>query len=241
MHVMNESAPSSQTIRVFLVDGQEIVRRGLCDLLDAEPGIQVVGEAGSADTALARIPAARPDVAIMEVRLPDHDGVRVCQEIRARAPEVACLMLTDLSDDRAFRDAVMAGCAGYILKGAEGASLAKAVRTVASGQPALDPQTATRLVTWVQDQIKVRDRLARLTFREQQVLALLGEGLTNRQIGQRLTLAEATIKNYVSSLLTKLDMRHRTEAAAFAVRMAAEHVQPPSRPASHVADAQGRR
>ncbi len=222
---------AERAIRVFLLDDQEIVRHGLCGLLDAEPDIQVVGEAGSAAAALIRMPAARPDVAVLEMRLPDCDGAQACREIRARMPEVACLMLTDRCDDQALRDAVMAGCAGYLLKQARSASVAAAVRAAASGQSALDQHAARGLMAWARDQARMREMAARLTAREREVLGLLGEGLTSRQISQRMTLAETTVRNYVSSLLAKLGMRHRTEAAAFAVRMAARHIQPPGRPA----------
>ncbi len=222
---------ADQAIRVFLLDDQEIVRRGLRGLLDAEPDIQVVGEAGSAAAALTRMPAVRPDVAVLEMRLPDCDGARACRKIRARMPDTACLVLTERSDDRAPRDAVMAGCAGYILKQARGASLAAAVRAAASGQPALDAHAAGALMAWVQDRARTKEVTARLTAREREVLSLLGEGLSSRQIGERMTVTEATVRNYVGSLLAKLDMRHRTEAAAFAARMTAGHAQPPAWPA----------
>lgn len=183
---------ADQEIRVFLLDEEGIVRLGVRGLLDAEPDIQVAGEAGSAAAALTRMPAARPDVAVLEMRLPDCDGSRACRKIRARMPEVACLVLTDRSDDQALRDAVTAGCAGYLLKQARGPSLAAAVRTAASGQPALEAHAASALMTWVQDRAKVAEATARLTAREREVLSLLGEGLSSRQIGERMTVTEAT-------------------------------------------------
>jgi DNA-binding NarL/FixJ family response regulator len=218
---MTELAPGSQPIRVFVLDDHQIVRQGVSDLLEAEPDIHVVGEAGTAAAALARIPAARPDVAILDVRLPDGDGVTVCREIRAHMPDIACLMLTGYDDDQAFREAIMAGCAGYILKKVRGGGLAEAVRMVASGQPALDPDATSRLLAWLRDQSRRRELAERLTGHERQILELLGEGLSNREIGERMALAEKTVKNYVTSLLAKLGMRHRTQAAALAARISA--------------------
>ncbi len=220
---MTDSAPGGQPIRVFLLDDHEVVRRGMCDLLEAEPDIQVIGEAGTAAAALARIRALRPDVAILDVRLPEGDGIAVCREVRIHVPDTACLMLTAYEDDRALRDAIMAGCAGYMLKKIRSPGLVAAVRKVASGQPVLDPDATGKLLDWLRDQSSRRELLPRLSGREQQILELIGEGLTNRQIGERMGLAEKTVKNYVSSLLTKLGMHHRTEAAAFSVRRAAGH------------------
>ena len=206
-------------INVFLLDDHEIVRRGVRELLEAEPDIAVVGEAGTAASALARIPALRPDVAVLDVRLPDGDGVSVCREIRSRMPEVSCLMLTSFSDDEALFDAIMAGAAGYVLKQIRGTDLVGAVRTVASGESMLDPEAASKVMARMRDQASKADPLAGLTVQERKILELIGEGLTNRQIGERMYLAEKTVKNYVSALFAKLGMERRTQAAAYASRI----------------------
>ena len=219
---MDESAPEQRRIRVFLLDDHEIVRRGVKDLLEADPGIEVVGEAGTAASALARIPALRPDVAVLDVRLPDGDGVSVCREIRSKMPNVACLMLTSFSDDDALFDAIMAGAAGYVLKQIRGTDLVGAVRTVASGESMLDPDAASRVMARMRDQSARSDPLAGLTEQERKILELIGEGLTNRQIAERMYLAEKTAKNYVSSVLAKLGMHRRAEAAAFVTRISGE-------------------
>ena len=210
-------------IAVFLMDDHEIVRRGVRDLLEAEPDITVVGEAGTASSALARIPALKPDVAVLDVRLPDGDGVSVCREIRSRMPEVACLMLTSFGDDEALFDAIMAGAAGYVLKQIRGTDLVGAVRTVASGQSMLDPRAASQLMARLRDQSAKHDPLAGLSNQERKILELIGEGLTNRQIGEHMFLAEKTVKNYVSALFAKLGMERRTQAAAYAVRVFGDH------------------
>jgi DNA-binding NarL/FixJ family response regulator len=210
-------------IAVFLLDDHEIVRRGVRDLLEAEPGITVVGEAGTASSALARIPALKPDVAVLDVRLPDGDGVSVCREIRSRMPEVACLMLTSFGDDEALFNAIMAGAAGYVLKQIRGTDLVGAVRTVASGQSMLDPRAASQLMARLRDQSARQDPLAGLSAQERKILELIGEGLTNRQIGERMFLAEKTVKNYVSALFAKLGMERRTQAAAYAARVFGDH------------------
>jgi two-component system, NarL family, response regulator DevR len=215
---MNEAAAPG-TIKVFLLDDHEIVRRGVRELLEAETDITVVGEAGTAESALARIPALRPDVAVLDVRLPDGDGVTVCREIRSRLPELACLMLTSFGDDEALFDAIMAGAAGYVLKQIRGVDLVGAVRTVASGASLLDPQAASQVMRRMRDQAERADPLAGLTPQERRILELIGEGLTNRQIGERMFLAEKTIKNYVSGLFVKLGMQRRTQAAAFAAKV----------------------
>jgi DNA-binding NarL/FixJ family response regulator len=219
---MNHKASPDRTIGVFLLDDHEIVRLGVRELLEAQPDIRVVGEAGTAASALARIPALRPDVAVLDVRLPDGDGISVCREIRSRMPEVACLMLTSFSDDEALFDAVMAGAAGYVLKQIHGTDLVGAVRTVASGQSMLDPRAAGQLMTRLRDSSRTSDPLAGLTGQERRILELIGEGLTNRQIGERMFLAEKTVKNYVSALFTKLGMERRTQAAAYAARVFGE-------------------
>ena len=210
---------AKQTISVFLLDDHEIVRRGVRDLLEAEPDITVVGEAGTAASALARIPALKPDVAVLDVRLPDGDGVTVCRDIRSRMPQVGCLMLTSFTDDEALFDAIMAGAAGYVLKQIRGTDLVGAVRTIASGQSLLDPEAASRVMRRMRDQAARTDPLAGLTDQERRILELIGEGLTNRQIGDRLFLAEKTVKNYVSALFAKLGMQRRAQAAAYAAHV----------------------
>jgi DNA-binding NarL/FixJ family response regulator len=215
---MNEKAADTP-IKVFLLDDHEIVRRGVKELLEGEPDISVIGEAGTAASALARIPALKPNVAVLDVRLPDGDGVSVCREIRSRMPEVACLMLTSFGDDEALFDAIMAGAAGYVLKQIRGTDLVGAVRTIAAGQSLLDPAAAARVMARMRDQSLRSDPLAALTGQERKILELIGEGLTNRQIGERLFLAEKTVKNYVSALFAKLGMERRTQAAAYAARI----------------------
>ena len=210
---------AARQISVFLLDDHEVVRRGVRDLLEAEPDIRVVGEAGTASSALARIPALRPDVAVLDVRLPDGDGVTVCREIRSRMPEVACLMLTSFGDDDALMDAIMAGAAGFVLKQIRGTDLVGAVRTLAAGESMLDPEAASRVMKRMRDQTAHSDPLTGLTAQEKRILELIGEGLTNRQIGERMFLAEKTVKNYISSLFAKLGMERRTQAAAFAARI----------------------
>jgi len=219
---MNSTAETG-TIKVFLLDDHEIVRMGVRDLLEAEPGITVVGEAGTASSALARIPALRPDVAVLDVRLPDGDGVSVCREIRSAMPQVACLMLTSFGDDEALFDAIMAGAAGYVLKQIRGTDLVGAVRTVASGQSLLDPEAASKVMRRMRDAATHADPLAALTPQERRILELIGEGLTNRQIGEQMFLAEKTVKNYVSALFAKLGMERRTQAAAYAARVFDDH------------------
>ena len=212
---MDEHAPDP--IRVFLLDDHEIVRRGVRDLLDTEPGITVIGEAGTATAALARIPALKPDVAVLDIRLPDGDGVTVCRDLRSKMPQLACLMLTSFSDDEALVDAIMA--APVVLKQIRGTDLVGAIRTIASGQSLLDPQAAATVMRRIRDQATATDPLAALTDQERRILALIGEGLTNRQIGDRLFLAEKTVKNYVSALFAKLGMQRRAQAAAYAAHV----------------------
>ncbi len=207
-------------ISVFLLDDHEIVRRGLIQLLSDEADVVVVGEASTASQALARIPALRPDVAILDVRLPDGDGVSVCREVRSTVdPPPACLMLTSYADDEALFEAIMAGAAGYLLKQVTGLDLVGAVRALAAGQSLLDPGATARVLERMRRGTEPDDpRFASLSPQEQRVLGLVAEGLTNRQIGQRLHLAEKTVKNYVSSLLHKLGLARRTEAAVFSVQ-----------------------
>jgi DNA-binding NarL/FixJ family response regulator len=203
-------------VRVFLLDDHEVVRRGLRDLLESAGGIKVVGEAGTADEALRRIPPTSPDVAILDVRLPDGNGVEVCRDIRSQYPNVRCVMLTSFSDDEALFQAIMAGAAGYLLKQVKGTDLVDAVRRVAAGQSLLDPAVTARVLERIRTPPPADERLARLTDQERRILDLIADGLTNRQIGERIHLAEKTVKNYVSNLLTKLGMERRTQAAVFA-------------------------
>jgi two-component system, NarL family, response regulator DevR len=205
-------------VRVFLLDDHEIVRRGLRELFEAEGDLVVVGEAGTAEEALDRIPPTRPHVAVLDVRLPDGSGVEVCREIRSRHPEVQCLMLTSYADDEALFSAIMAGAAGYVLKQVRGADLLDGVRRVARGESLLDPSVTRRVLERLRDKPE-EDELSGLTDQERRILDLIAEGLTNRQIGERMFLAEKTIKNYVSNLLAKLGMSRRSEAAAYAARL----------------------
>jgi two-component system, NarL family, response regulator DevR len=206
-------------LRVFLLDDHEVVRAGLRTLLDAESDMEVVGEAGTAAEALARIPAVRPDVAVLDVRLPDGSGVEVCREIRSRHPEIACVMLTSYADDEALFAAIMAGAAGYVLKQVGGSDLVTKLQRVGSGQSLLDPALTQRVLERVQQGPKRDERLERLTPQELRILDLIAEGRTNRQIGEEMYLAEKTVKNYVSNLLAKLGMERRTQAATFAARL----------------------
>ncbi|MFD3839466.1 response regulator [Streptomyces sp. NPDC058642] len=215
-HTFSEQDP----IRVFLLDDHEVVRRGLTDLLDSEPDISVVGDAGTVEHALARGPALRPHVAVLDVRLPDGDGITVCRELRSQMPELACLMLTSFDDEDALLDAIMAGASGYVLKQIRGSDLVSAVRTVASGQSMLDPATTARLMRSLRaDPAEVpgmSPELASLSPRERDILALIGEGLTNREIGKKLYLSEKTVKNHISRLLAKLGVQRRVQAAVIA-------------------------
>ncbi|MFJ7628577.1 response regulator [Streptomyces sp. NPDC097595] len=211
-------------ITVFLLDDHEVVRRGVHELLSMEDDIEVVGEAGTAADALVRIPAVHPDVAVLDVRLPDGSGVEVCREIRSQDDSIHCLMLTSYADDEALFDAIMAGASGYVLKAIRGNELLAAVRDVAEGKSLLDPVATARVLERLRDGKRGRDdeKLANLTDQERKILDLIGEGLTNRVIGERLHLAEKTIKNYVSSLLSKLGMERRSQAAAYVARLQAE-------------------
>jgi len=207
------------SVRVFLLDDHEIVRRGVRELLEVEDDFEVVGDAATAADALARIPAAAPDVAIIDMRLPDGNGVEVCREVRSRNPEIQCVVLTSFADDEALFDSIMAGAAGYLLKQIKGNELVEAIRRVASGQSLLDPIVTARVLERLRNGPAQDERLSRLTEQERKILDLIAEGLTNRQIGERLFLAEKTVKNYVSNLLAKLGMERRTEAAVFAARL----------------------
>jgi two-component system, NarL family, response regulator DevR len=206
---------------VFLLDDHEIVRRGLIELINAEADMEVVGEAGTAADAIGRIGATTPDVAVLDYQLPDGNGVEVCREVRDRYPNIACLMLTAFSDDDALFSAIMAGARGYVLKQIRGNDLVDSVRRVARGEQLLDATLTARVLDRLRTPPEQEvDPLALLSPQERQILALIAEGLTNRQIGDRMFLAEKTVKNYVSSVLTKLGMERRTEAAVFAARLA---------------------
>jgi two-component system, NarL family, response regulator DevR len=202
-------------IRVFVLDDHEVVRRGISDLLSNAPGMSVVGEAGSAADAIRRIPAVQPDVAILDARLPDGSGIDVCREIRSKSPETRCLILTSYDDDDALFAAVMAGAAGYLLKEIGGSSLTDAIRAVAAGKSLLDPAVTGRLLERLRNPPRTDPRLSTLTEREREILDLIAAGGSNREIGQQLFLAEKTVKNYVSSILSKLNMQRRTQAAVF--------------------------
>jgi two-component system, NarL family, response regulator DevR len=217
---MDDSADLSagrgnEPIRVFLLDDHEVVRRGIADLLDAEDDLEVVGEASTAREALNRIPAVRPQVAVLDARLPDGSGIDVCRDIRSSMPEVRCLILTSYDDNDAVFAAVMAGAAGYLLKEIRGSSLVDAIRQAGDGKSLLDPAVTERLLARLRDGEPKDKRLASLTDREREILGLIADGLTNRQIGERLFLAEKTVKNYVSGLLSKLGMQRRTQAAVY--------------------------
>lgn len=209
----------SEQIRVFLLDDHEVVRRGLRDLLESEGDIVVVGESGSAAEATRRIPATRPDVAVLDGRLPDGSGVTVCREVRSVDPNIRALILTSYDDDEALFASIMAGASGYLLKQITGTDLVDAVRRVAAGQSLLDPSLTQRVLDRVRKGPTEHPELAGLTDQERKILALIAEGLTNRQIGERMFLAEKTVKNYVSSILSKLGLERRTQAAVLAARL----------------------
>jgi two-component system, NarL family, response regulator DevR len=206
-------------IRVFLLDDHEVVRRGLHDLLESEGDIEIVGESGSAREATARIPALRPDVAVLDARLPDGSGIDVCRDVRSTDPSIKALILTSYDDDEALFAAIMAGAAGYVLKQIGAGDLVDSVRRVAAGQSLIDPQLMARVLERVRSGPPEHEELARLTEQERKILALIAEGMTNRQIGERLYLAEKTVKNYVSSILSKLGLERRTQAAVLASKL----------------------
>ena len=208
------------TIRVFLLDDHEVVRMGLRELLQSEGDIEVVGDVGTASAALARIPALKPDVAILDARLPDGSGIEVCREIRSSLPSLRAIILTSYDDDEALFAAIMAGAAGYVLKQVSGNDLLEAVRHVASGGSLLDPKVTERVMERLREGAPSEpEELRRLTPQERRILGLVAEGLTNRQIGERLFLAEKTVKNYMSTVLAKLGLESRTQAAVLATRL----------------------
>jgi two-component system response regulator DevR len=214
-----------RVLTVFLVDDHEVVRRGVADLLDEDGELEVVGQAATVAEALVRVPAARPEVAVLDVRLPDGSGVELCRELRSRLPELRCLVLTSYSDEQAMLDAILAGAAGYVLKDIRGTDLIGAVHKVGAGRSLLDNRAAEVLMSRLRADAAPSGPLGTLTEQERTLLELIGEGLTNRQIGQRMFLAEKTVKNYVSRLLTKLGVQRRTHAALLAVELRDE---PPS-------------
>jgi DNA-binding NarL/FixJ family response regulator len=205
-------------IRVFLLDDHEVVRSGVRNILSAEADIEVIGEAGTMASALAQVPELRPDVAVLDVRLPDGDGVSVCREIRSTLPGTACLMLTSYGDDQALLGAIMAGAAGYVLKQTCGSDLVSAVRTVADGRSTLDPAAAQLVMERLLERMDDVDPLGALSDQEGHVLGLVAEGLTNRQIAGRMSITEETAKDYVSTVLTKLGMQQRAQATAYGTR-----------------------
>jgi two-component system response regulator DevR len=207
-------------LHVFLVDDHEVVRAGLRSLIESSEDMTVVGEAGTVGDALVRIPLAKPDVAILDVRLPDGSGIEVCRQIRSDHPEIACLMLTSYADDEALLAAIMAGAAGYVLKQVGGIDLVADIRKVGGGGTLLDPKLTARVLERLRRGPQEDERLASLTAQERKILDRIAEGRTNRQIGEELFLAEKTVKNYVSNLLAKLGMERRTEAAVFATKLA---------------------
>jgi two-component system response regulator DevR len=206
-------------VKVFLVDDHEVVRRGLIDLLGADPELDVVGEAGSAAEAMARIPAAKPDVAVLDVRLPDGNGIELCRDLLSRMPDLRCLILTSYTSDEAMLDAILAGASGYVVKDIKGMELARAVKDVGAGRSLLDNRAAAALMAKLRGTTDKPDPLSGLTDQERTLLGLLSEGLTNKQIADRMFLAEKTVKNYVSRLLAKLGMERRTQAAVFATEL----------------------
>jgi two-component system response regulator DevR len=210
---------ASTTIRIFLLDDHEIVRRGIAELLSSETDFEIVGEAGTVAEALRRIPAVAPHVAILDGRLPDGSGIEVCRQVRADHPEIRCLILTSYDDDEAIFAAVLAGAAGYVLKQIRGSNLIDAVRQVAAGQSLLDPSVTDRVLRRIREGTPTDPRLASLNAQEKRILDLIADGMTNRQIGEALFLAEKTVKNNVSSLLGKLGMQRRTQAAVFGAQL----------------------
>ena len=213
-------------VRVFLLDDHEVVRRGLRELLESEDDLEVVGEAGTAAEALARIPPTRPDVAVLDVRLPDGNGVEVCREVRASHPEIHCLILTSYSEDEALFQAIMAGASGYLLKQVKGTDLVDGIRRVAAGQSLLDPSVTAAVLERLRNGPETDDRIATLTEQERRILDLVADGLTNRQIAEQVNLAEKTVKNYVSNILSKLGMQRRTQAAVYAAGLRGSDTTP---------------
>ena len=214
-----------RVIRVFLLDDHEVVRAGLRELLEHDGDIEIVGESGSAVEAIARIPALRPNVAVLDARLPDGNGIDVCREVRSVDPTIQGLILTSYEDDEALFAAIMAGAAGYVLKQIRGTDLVDAIRRVASGQSMLDPAVTQRVLERIRTGVEAPNELKSLTEQERRILLHVAEGLTNREIAAKMFLAEKTVKNYVSSLLAKLGLERRTQAAVLATKLFGEHRQ----------------
>jgi two-component system, NarL family, response regulator DevR len=206
-------------VRVFLVDDHEVVRRGLVELLGSDPELEVVGEAGSVGEAMVKIPALAPDVAVLDVRLPDGNGIELCRDLLSDLPDLRCLMLTSYTSDEAMLDAILAGASGFVVKDIKGMALAQAIKDVGAGKSLLDNRAAAALMAKLRGAAERTDPLSGLSDQERRLLALLGEGLTNKQIAARMFLAEKTVKNYVSRLLAKLGMERRTQAAVFASKL----------------------
>ncbi|KUI33911.1 LuxR family transcriptional regulator [Mycobacterium sp. IS-1496] len=217
---------TGEPVTVFLVDDHEVVRRGLIDVLSAEPDLDVIGEAGSVSEALARIPALRPQVAVLDVRLPDGNGIELCRDLLSRLPDLRCLMLTSFTSDEAMVDAILAGASGYVIKDIKGMDLAKAIKEVGEGRSLLDNRAAAALMAKLRGAAEHPDPLPGLSDQERVLLGLLGEGLTNKQIAARMFLSEKTVKNYVSRLLAKLGVERRTQAAVFVSRLDRTHDSP---------------
>jgi two-component system response regulator DevR len=213
------SSKEVPVLKVFLVDDHEVVRRGVAELIDAEEDLTVIGQASTVSEALARVPALRPDVAVLDMRLPDGNGVELCRDLRSTMPELNCLILTSYTDEQAMLDAILAGAGGYVIKDIKGMELVSAIRTVGSGRSLLDNRAAAALMNRLRANVDKPGPLAGLTEQERVLLNLLGEGLTNRQVAERMFLAEKTVKNYVSRLLTKLGMERRTQAAILATEL----------------------
>ncbi|GAA4880863.1 MULTISPECIES: response regulator transcription factor [Saccharopolyspora] len=205
--------------RVFVVDDHEIIRRGIAALVQAEADLEIAGESSSVGEALAWVPKVQPDVAVLDVRLPDGNGVELCRELQSQLPGLRCLILTSYDDHDALMDAIMAGAAGFVLKEAVSDEIVRAIRIAGRGESLLSPQKSEAMLRWLRKEQEQADPLRELTDRERQVLELVGEGLTNREIAKRMYLAEKTVKNYVSQMLAKLSMRHRSEAAVLATEL----------------------
>jgi two-component system, NarL family, response regulator DevR len=210
-------------VSVFLVDDHEVVRRGLIDLLGTDPELDVVGEAGSVADAMATIPTARPDVAVLDVQLPDGNGIELCRDLLSSMADLRCLMLTSFTSDEAMLDAILAGASGYVVKDIKGMDLVRAIKEVGAGRSLLDSRAAAALMAKLRGEDERVDPLSGLTSQQRTLLSLLGEGLTNKQIADKMFLAEKTVKNYVSRLLSKLRMERRTQAAVFATKMQRSH------------------
>jgi two-component system NarL family response regulator/two-component system response regulator DevR len=213
-------------VKVFLVDDHEVVRRGLSDLLSSDPDLEIVGEAGTVAEAKARIPASLPDVAVLDVRLPDGNGIELCRDLISDHPDLRCLMLTSFTSDEAMLEAILAGASGFVVKDIKGMELARAIKEVGAGKSLLDNRAAAALMANLRGTATREDPLSGLTEQERTLLGLLAEGLTNRQIAARMFLAEKTVKNYVSRLLAKLGMERRTQAAVFASKLNQQAAHP---------------